>query len=320
MPAGKRKYFFIIVVLILLGRALAAEAAVVDKIVVVVNDEIITQGEIDRMLFPIYHQYKTRYSGQELNRKVDQARISLLDRLISDKLLLAEAKKLGIEATQGEIDTKISEVRRRFTTENEFKEALAQENIVLTEFEKSFKDRIMIDKLIDVEIRRGVSISPNEIVTYYDSHRDEFVSPRKASVSSIIIRMDKGRSREEALKLAEEILGRLEIGGNFSLVAKEYSDGPYAEYGGSMGWVTEGELMEPLNSTVFNLEQGEVSGILETKLGFHMFTIDEKVAPKALDFSQVKSVVENVLYNQKVQDKLTQWLDRLKENAYIAFK
>ena len=113
---------------------------------------------------------------------------------------------------------------------------------------------------------------------------------------------------------------RLEEGGDFALLAERYSEGPYASSGGDLGWIRNGELMNRINDIVFTLNDNEISGIIETNLGFHIFKAEDREEPRELDLYEVKDQIEQMIYSQKTNDKLRSWVDRLKENAYIAFR
>lgn len=297
-----------------------SHAKVVDKILVIINDEIITQGEVDRILISFYRQYQKLYSGIELAERIDAARRGVIEGLIRDKLLLGEAKKQKIEVTEVELDTKMEEVRKRFAGERELKTMLAKENLLMSDLERSYKERIMIDKLIESEITKNVSISPRQIMDYYANNKDRFREPKKVKLRAILIRVNDDRSEEKARKLAKLILGRLQEGGNFAILAERYSEGPYRTSGGDMGWVSEGQLMERINYRVFSLEENELSGILQTKLGFHIFLVEEKMSPRLKTYRETKRKIENILYNQQIEEKLAPWLEELKKNAYIAFR
>ena len=296
------------------------KAEVVDKILVVINDEIITQGEIDRIIMPVYEEYRKQYSGTELAERVDQARYNVLQTLIQDKLLLSEARRKKIEVGKSDVEAKIAEVKKRFATDEEFKAALEQENLVVGDLEKKYNERVMIDKLIQSEIGGSISLPPQEIISFYEANKEHFKDPKKIKVRSILIRVSDERSKEDAFKLANEVLARLKDGCNFELMAKTYSDGPYKENGGDMGWVRDGELMEALNDQIFSLEKGNISDTVPTNLGFHIFMAEAIEEPRVKDFSEVKGRIETMLYNQKMQDKLVEFVEELKKNAYIAFK
>lgn len=316
----KRNLFRAVTIIALLSWIPFSYAEVVDKIVVIINDEIITQGDLDRILYPIYVQYRNLYSPEEVEGRMEAARHTVLRQLIQDKLLLSEAKRKKIEVTDDEVEERMDELKRRFQTEEEFKKAMSEENLILVQLEKQFRERIMIDKLIDMEIRRTVSISPSEIISYYESHKSQFKEPRKVKLRSILIRTNEERSEEEAIRAAKQILKRLKKGGNFGLLAKEYSEGPYAASGGDMGWVKEGELMGRINDLVFTLDENEISGILKTNLGFHVFKVEEKVDAREMEFPAAKAHVERFLFNKKIEEKLGQWIEQLKNDAYIAFR
>ncbi|MGB2705405.1 MAG: peptidylprolyl isomerase [Candidatus Omnitrophota bacterium] len=319
MP-GKTKLFFVNLFVSFFLLAGASHAEVVDKILVVVNDEIITQGEIDRIFTPIYEQYANLYSGQELVGKLDEAWKNVLERLIHDKLLLSEAKRRKVEVDDREVDARMDEVRQRFPNEKEFERTLVMENIVLSDLERKFRERLMMDRLIEMELRKDISVSPNEILLYYEKNKETFREPKKVKLRAILIRVNENRSEEAAIRSAKEILNRIEKGGDFVLLAEKYSEGPYAASGGDMEWVEEGELMGRIDDLVFSLDENEISGILKTNLGYHIFKVEEKKDSRAIEFHEAKKRIEQILYNKKTQEKLKKWIERLKENAYIAFK
>ncbi|MCQ9206351.1 MAG: peptidylprolyl isomerase [Omnitrophica bacterium] len=295
-------------------------AEVIDKIVVIVNDYVITQSEVDKILLPIYAKHRNIYSGQELAERIDTARRSVIERLVDDKILLGEAKRRKIEATDDEIEAKVREVRRRFSSEEEFEISLIQENLRLSELKKRFKEWLRIEKLINSEVMGKISVSPTEILDYYKTHKSEFKEPLKVKLRAILVKTSKDRTRDEALKVAQKILYRLREGSDFGLLARQYSDGPYADKGGDMAWVKRGQLIARMDTLVFDMQVGEISGILETKLGFHLFRVEDRVEESTKSFAEEKEGIEQSLVSRKRQVKLGHLIARLKENAYIAFR
>ena len=315
-----KKVIFLLLIACFILSARQSKAEVVDKVAVIVNDEIITQGEVDKILYNVYKQFKVQYTEEELEEKIDDARTNLIKTLIEDRLLLSEAKRRNIEVDDKEVDERMNEVRESFKSEEEFRNALQADSITISELESKYKERIMRDKLIDVEIRGKISVSPQEVVEFYKGHKEEFKEPEKIKLRSVLIRVTDDRPREEALKLAQTILMRLEEGGDFTLLAERYSEGPYASSGGDLGWVRSGELMNRIDDVVFTLNDNEISGIIETNLGFHIFKAEDREESRVLDLYEVKDQIEQMIYSQKTNDKLRSWVDRLKENAYIAFR
>jgi len=316
----KAKALFILLAGFLFCGAATSDAEVVDRILVVVNDEVVTQGEVDKILTPVYEQYQKAYNGAEFIQMFGNARRNVLARIVHDKLLLSEAKKRKVEVEDKDVEAKIDELRHRFVNEKEFEQALLRENMPLSKLAKRHKERLMIDHLIDTELRRKVSVSPNEVLQYYSSHTEDFKDPQKAKVQSILIRVDENRTEEHALRQARYILSRLREGCDFGSMAKEYSDGPYADSEGDMGWVKEGELMSRINDLVFGLDKNETSCILKTNVGFHIFKVEEKMDARTVKFAKAKNHVEQILFSKKLEEKLKTWIEKLKKDAYIAFR
>ena len=87
-----------------------------------------------------------------------------------------------------------------------------------------------------------------------------------------------------------------------------------------MGYIKRGDLLPEIEKAVFVLKPGEVTGIVQTSLGYHIFKVEEKEAPKTLSLSEVRHDVESAVYKSKADAKIKGWLEGLKKNAYIAFK
>ncbi|MBI5143667.1 MAG: peptidylprolyl isomerase [Candidatus Omnitrophica bacterium] len=293
---------------------------VVDKIVVIVNNEIITQREIDRVLMPIYEQYRALYYGDELVKRLDEARQKVIEQLIEDRLILSEAKKLNIEIDEKDVEARIDEVKKRFSSKEEFDQALSNQGLTLKDLTMRYREQMMTRRLIDQKVGSKVTVSPVEINHYYEEHINEYIQPEETALRNILIRPKGTIAPEKALDLAKEILRRLQEGGDFALLAKEYSGGPNANEGGLMGYVKKGDLLPEIENVVFNLKEGELSGIIQTSLGYHIFKVEEKRERKTLSLSEVRNDVEEAVFREKVKDRLKGWLEALRKNAYIAFK
>jgi parvulin-like peptidyl-prolyl isomerase len=298
----------------------AARAEVVDRIIAVVNNEVITQREVDRVLAPIYEQYRGLYYGDELVRKLEEARRGVVEELIEDKLILSEAKRLNIEVDDKEVEGRINDVAKRFKTKNEFEKALQQQGLTSRELKARYREQIMSRRLVDQKIGSRITISPVEVGNYYASHANEYIQPEEIKLSNILIRPRKDLEPAKALELAKEISNRIQEGGSFALLAKEYSEGPNASEGGSMGYVKKGDLLPEIEAVVFTLNEGEVSSILQTGLGYHIFRVEEKKERRVKELSEVRHEVEEAIFREKIRGRLKDWIENLKKNAYIAFK
>ena len=298
-----------------------AWSAVVDKIVVVVNSEIITQREVDVILGPVYGQYRNIYKGEELIGKLEDIREKILKQLIEDRLILSEAKKQNITVEEKEIDAKINEIKGQVGSERELEAMLNEQNITLNELRARYKEKILIRKLIDQRVGAKIIITPLEVKNYYSEHKDDFLQPEEVKLRSILIKPKKESGGEAgALELIRDIMKRLKEGCDFEGLAKEYSGSPGASEGGVMGYIKKGDLMPQIEEIVFNLKEGQISGIIQSPLGYHIFKVDEKKVRRTKELPEVRQNIEEFLYREKVNQRLKSWIDSLAKSAYIEFK
>jgi len=296
-------------------------AAVVDRIVVVVNNEIITQREVDIMLAPIYDQYRNMYKGEELIKMLEDVREKILKQLIEDRLIFSEAKKLNITVEEKEVDVRIDEMRSRVGSERELENMLNEQNLTLNELRARYKEKIMIRKLIDQKVGAKIIITPLEVKNYYNDNKDSFMQPEEIRLKTILIRPEKEKGGETgALQLIRDLMKRLKEGCDFEGLAKEYSDAAGADEGGLMGYVKKGDLMPQIEDIVFNLKEGEITGIIQSPLGYHIFKVDEKKTRRMRELAEVRQDIEEFLYREKASQKLRGWIDSLAKSAYIEFK
>jgi peptidyl-prolyl cis-trans isomerase SurA len=317
----KRIVFTLAIITVLAALTAFSYAAVVDKIVVVVNNEIITQREIDIMLAPIYSQYSTMYKGAELIKMLEDVREKILKQLIEDRLIFSEAKKLNIIIDEKEIDAKIDEMRKKVGSETDLESMLNEQNLTLNELRARYKEKIMTRKLIDNKVGAKIIITPLEVKNYYNSNKENFMQPEEIKLRTILMKPDKDKGQEAgALQLAKDVLKRLKEGCDFEGLAKEYSDGQGASEGGLMGYVKKGDLMPQIEDIVFNLKDGETTGIIQSPLGYHIFKVDERKIRRMRELPEVRQDIEEFLYREKATQKLKGWIDSLSKSAYIEFK
>lgn len=296
-------------------------ADVIDKIAVIVNNEAITMGEIDQMLVPVYARYKTIYKDErELMRKMEETRQKIVEQLIEDKLILGEAKKQNIEVDEKDVNAKIAQVEKQFASKNAFTRALMEQHMSVKELKAKYREQIMSRKIIDTKIGSRVIVTPIEVHEYYNSHINDFVQPAEAKIRNILIKFKDQNDIERASSLAKEIEAKLKAGEDFADLARAHSEGPGAAEGGIMGTIKKGDLMPEIEKVIFAMKQGDISEIVQSSLGYHIFKIDEIKAERTLTDSEAYKEIEELLFREKINQKIKGWVNSLRKNAYIAFK
>ena len=300
--------------------AIPLSAVVVDRIVVVVNGEAITEREIERALAPAFEQYRSIYYGDELIKKLEEVRRKVVDQLVEDRLILSEAKRLDVQIPEKDIEMRVREVARRFPNQDAMEAALAEQGLTLKELKKSYKEQMMVRRLIDAKIGSSIMISPVELKEYFMKHSNEFSAPEQVRLQNILIRPKECLPDGKAKELAAEKEKKLREGGDFAALAKEYSEGPKAAQGGDMGYLKKGDILPEIEEVIYELKPGEVSGVIKTSMGYHLFKVMEKTERKCANFSDVRHEIEETIFRDKIKDKIRVWVFNLKKNAYIEFK
>lgn len=316
-----RKLYSCIIAVFLMMSVSVANAATFDKIVAVVNDEPITQSELDMSLMPVYEKYKAAYSGPEFSEKMGAARASMLNNLIEEKLMAQEAKHLEVAVTDSEIDSRLKDIRENFPDEIQFNKYLESQHITLKNLREKLSDQIAVKKLYSYEVRQKVSVSPRDIENYYNEHKDKFVQKEKVKARTILIKKNiDDNGVDQGLQKMNKVMAKIAAGDDFSAMAKEFSEGMNPQDGGDLGFVKKGDLIKEFDSVIFELNVGETSDVIKTDIGYHLFLVEAKQAEKVVPLSELKDKIHGIVYKEKIKDRHEEWLAGLKEDAYISIK
>jgi len=301
-----------------MGRS-SASAEVVERILAVVNDEIVTEQDLDIVMAPIVAQYRTMYAGKEYEEKVKEAREEFLKKVIDDKLILGEAKRKQVIVKDPEVDEMMADVRNKFPSREAFLKTIEDQGLTEKKLWNRFHDQLMTQKLVSYEVKSKVSVSPGEVNEYYKSHTREFVQGDRVRLQHILIRTS-ARTEEEAKTLAEDILSQLRSGKPFEELAKANSEGAEASEGGEMGWVEKGQLMGEIDEKIFALEKDQLAGPIQSSLGTHIFKVVERDQFSVKPISEVRNRIQDILFKEKLRERLESWMGSLKKNAYISIR
>ncbi len=298
----------------------AAYAGVVDKVIVVVNDEVVTQREFDRIFEPLSESYAASFKGEELDRRLEEARKGLLEQLINAKLTVSIAKKQNIKVEQSEVQGKIDKIKEYYRSEEDFLRDLNSKGTNLSEFEREIQDQMLAQKLVEKEIASKIVITPKEVQDLYQKNKDKLVAPKMVRVREIMIKKPEVTGDDAARKKMKQMISEIKKGKDFSEVAGEQSEGPFAAEGGDMGYVPEGQMLPEIDKAIFSLSKGEMSEMIETPVGYHVFLAEDIQDPRALEFQEVSDFLREQLYKKQFETKLIGWLEEKRKNAYISYK
>jgi len=295
-------------------------AQVVDRIVAVVNDDVITQSELQESMLPFIADYKLRYKEEDLEGKMDEVRQDALNRLIEERLILQEAKKREISAEDSEIKERIEHVKKRFNSEEEFYLAIKDSGITMARLKEKYKEQIMMRNLVRGLINSNVNISPTEITAYYNGNIKDFSVPKMARFKVLLIKSLPDISIVETEKIASQILDKINDGQDFDMLVKQFSQGPNIDKGGDMGYMPAGGIIKELDDQIELLNAGDTSGIIKTDTGFYIIKVIDKKEAGIVTLPEVKDMIRERLHQRESELTLREFIGKLKKDAYIRIK
>jgi parvulin-like peptidyl-prolyl isomerase len=267
-----------------------SQAKVIERVVARINNEIITLTELDEA----YQELKNALpEGGRIPSKRE-----LLERMIENRLLLQEAKREGIEVSEGEVQENIERVKSTFLSEKAFELALEKEGIKIEDLKKRYEEELMIKKLIDKEAKPEIEVSKKEIQDYYEKNKRRFREEERVKIRHILF-----ADYLEAKKIQEE----LKSGAPFEEVAK----------GAYLGSFKRGQLDKKIEEVAFSLKEEEISPIIKTESGYHIIKLDKKEKARLMKLFEVKEIIINILSSQKMEKKIKEYIEKLKAKQEI---
>jgi peptidyl-prolyl cis-trans isomerase SurA len=311
------KRIVLLATIAMLTAAIPAGAQMVSRIAAIVNDDIITTGQLDR-------EIDQNLASQGLSdEKRQELRQELLPQLIEDTLVDQQAKKLGIQITDEEVDQAILDVQRQNgINQEQLKAALETQGMSYAEYRKKLNRQLLNFKLVGREIRSEVEVTNQELRNYFQENIEEYREAPFIRLSRITFLLPPQASASEvaALRnLCREARQRVRQGEAFDQVLKYFREEKGAD-GGTLGTFGEGELTEPFAGAVRNLETGQVSEVVETPQGFHVLYLEEKNPGRVPSFDEVKDKLSKMILERKRQQAIAGWAEKLKKEAYIEIK
>lgn len=272
-----KRYLFLLLPVMLapLSPATAQNARVLDRVVAVVGDEIITESELQLQLL----QATRSNPGTE----DPSLRGRVLDAMMNDKLILAQAEIDSVTVAPEEItrrlDEQVNRLIRYYGSEEKFEQSAG---MTITQMKREYRDdirkRIMIEMIQQRELGE-IDITHREVTEFYQTYGDSLPPVPEQVELRQIVRFPRVTEsfREAARARAQNLLDSVRAGVPFEELAIRHSDDPgSARNGGSLGLARRGVFVRQFEEAAFALEPGQVSDLVETQFGFHIIKLVER--------------------------------------------
>jgi foldase protein PrsA len=236
---------------------------------------------------------------------VDQYGEAALDTLIAEKIVELESKEKEITVKKSEMEEELQTIQDSYGDEEAFIEALASSGASLDSVKENIKTYLLTEKLLQDRI----SISDDQVKEYFEENKDSFAQEEQVEASHILV---------EDEETAKEVKDKLDNGGDFAELAKEYStDTSNAESGGELGFFAKGEMVTEFDEKAFAMKKGEISEPVKTEFGYHIIKVTDKKEAKEAVLDEHKEEVKDLLFDQALQTEYGTWLEEQKEEYKI---
>ncbi len=316
-----KRHIVLVLLLVTLSSSFLFGQDVVEAIVAIVNDDIITISDYMREYDMIYELLRSQLQGAEFTKQFEKEKEALLERMITERLLLQEVTRKDLRSTANvdeQIRSLIDDIKSQYNIESdeEFRRQMARQGVDFDAWIAQQEKTILQQALIFSEVGRSIAVDETDVVNYYDSHPEEFTDPPRYKLKGIFV-SSEDKSQETAQAKMREVDEKLAAGEDIEDLASQYSEGPEKESQGDLGEFKKGEMDDTLEQAVENLEVGESSPWVKISAGWFLLKLAEKTESRLRPFEEAKKAIENMLFMQEQQVRIQDYLDDLKKRSYI---
>ena len=305
------------------GELRAEEGVVVDRIVAEVNNDIITLYELNRKAAPLIKRVQAMARPlEEERRMIYEVREKVLNQMIDEKLTDQEIERYNIRVSEETIDKTIEEMKKRsYMTDSKLRDMLQREGLTMEDYRMQMKNQILRARLVNREVKSKIVITDEDIRDYYNQHKSRYAGEGRVHLRHILVTVSPSASKAEkqqARNQLEEIRRQvMEEGASFTALVPEYSHSSSAREGGDLGTFAMSDLASEILNALEGLEAGEVTPIVENDRGMQLFYIEALEEGQGKSIEEVSEEIEDILYEEIVNQKFMSWLQDLRERSHI---
>lgn len=245
----------------------------------------------------------------------------VLDTLIARTLFRQEALAQGLTVTDDEVKKEIDSLRGQFPSPDAFTKALAAEGMNEQQLLERARQEFLVQKYVETKVASKITVTDESVKTFYDQNQDQMKVPERLHLQHILVGVEPTASPEDKQKAkaeADEVLAKLKSGGDFAALAKEHSDDSGSkEKAGDLSWIAQGQTVEPFEKAAFALKDQEVSGVVETRFGYHVIQRLETQAAGVVPFDHVKERIRTFLKQRDTQQALQAEIQALRAKGKV---
>jgi peptidyl-prolyl cis-trans isomerase SurA len=315
----------------------ACKSPVGGDVVATVDGRKIFRADVDK-----YYEAQIASAAQDhpAGEQATSLRLGILHQLIEDEIVMQRAEKLGLLATDEEVDRKYTDIRSPLS-EEEFAQQLKERKITLADFKREIRRSITVEKVMNKEVASKINVTDQDVSDYYNAHKSEFnlIEPMYHLAQLFVTpqpnpqvhnQNNKAQNEPEARKKIQMIANRLDSGDDFARLAMDYSEDPQTSgSGGDLGTVPESSLRTTDPATrdlVMKLKPGQYTTIItvvnptnKQLAGFRIVKLvaKEPAGQRQLADPRVQQAIRSQLHDRRDQLLKAAYYEVLRDSAKV---
>ena len=280
------------------------------EVIAKVNDEYILKSDYDRQVAQVKSALEANgqdYSTAEGKKVLKEVKEKVLEAMITDQLILQQAKDDDVVLQEGEYEQAINDLEKYHGGKDALDTYLKQQGLNRQSFEKLVQEQLIINNFKE-KLTSDIKVTDKEVKKYYDDNKSMFELPAPEIRASHILVDTEDK--------AKEILAEIENGADFGELAKEHSKDPGSkELGGDLGYFAKGKMVPEFERAAFALKPGEISDIVKSEHGYHIIKVTGERT--SLSYDDAKDYIRINLENTKREEEFTKHLDKWEKQSKI---
>jgi len=279
------------------------------------------QFELDRLVkFYVNHGM----TMEEVKRNLPKLEEKALEQAIGARLLIERAQQLDISVTAAEIDAEVAKVTAQIGGEENFRKALDAQGLTEEALRKELEKGAKVNKIIEQACSGVPEPTDAEVEAFFTAHKDEYVAPPQVLCQHILVKSEEGdlpEMKKNAFDKISAIRERIvRDGADFAEQARQFSDCPSKNQGGSLGWFSPGMMVPEFDKAAFGMKKGEVSDIVSTQFGFHIIYKADEKSGGAQTLVDVHDQIKDLLRHEARGRAMDQFVGELRTAAKVEYK
>lgn len=279
----------------------------------IINGEKVEESQIQQEIERIRQRYEAAFKDKEPEQRQRQLYEWSRENVIERVLINQQAKKFGEDVSAKQVQTAFENFGKQYNRQNQNSGTLNEKE--QEKLKKGLENQIRVENFLNELCKDVPDTSQEEIKQYYKDNLNKFTTPERVRVSHIVKHINWQSDEQTAYNIIRQAQKELEKGAAFESVVGKYSDCP--DNGGDMGYIVAGQMVQEFEHPVFNLGVNQVSGIFQTRFGFHIAKVYDRQGPVTEELDKVKNDIAEQLKDKERRKVVEEYLDKIKAKAKI---